>query len=287
MVAQLQCRPGNLAQLHRGGTGIGVLPELYLRPVQCRSVSAKHRARLTPDACVACSAGLIAAVGSSTCTGCPPGRWASNNESDTEGGLTVQVPSEATVCNACPMGTFAPTASSLLCQSCLPGKFSGEAASASCLACEAGTFSAQGSSYCASCEAGKVSVIAGSSSCDECSGETSSIAGSVECDRCIRGYYMSLEGECGRCPEGASCEYDGASTQEYLTINKDWWRISSNSHVLYECPLVRACAGGEVFENGYCHEGFEGPLCAVCKNGYYLNHDAQTCWKCEAIENPV
>ena len=34
----------------------------------------------------------------------------------------------------------------------------------------------------------------------------------------------------------------------------------------YRCPMVEACKGGL---NSSCEDGYEGPLCAVCSDGYY------------------
>jgi hypothetical protein len=128
-----------------------------------------------------------------------------------------------------------------------------------------------------------VSVAAGSSSCDECPGDTYSVAGSDICDRCLRFYYRSLQGTCELCPEGSLCPTDGASTQELLTIDKDVWRISATAVTLHACPFPEACTGGTLFVDegdGYCNEGYTGPLCAVCSEDFYFNSETRGCAKC-------
>mmetsp|Transcript_57436 Transcript_57436/g.113194 ORF Transcript_57436/g.113194 Transcript_57436/m.113194 type:complete len:737 (-) Transcript_57436:21-2231(-) len=149
-----------------------------------------------------------------------------------------------------------------------------------CNACAAGTFSGSQASECQQCLEGTLSATAGGSSCDECSGNTYSMAGSGVCDRCLRFYYRSLQGTCEPCPKGSLCPTDGASTQELLRIDKDVWRISAMAVILHSCPFPGACTGGTVFVEGYCDIGFEGPLCAVCSEGFYFNSDVQGCDEC-------
>ena len=45
-----------------------------------------------------------------------------------------------------------------------------------------------------------------------------------------------------------------------------------------KCPYAGSCKGGIDSE---CHEGYQGNLCATCKNGYYLRF--KTCLKCPRL----
>ena len=90
--------------------------------------------------------------------------------------------------------------------SCPPGKNQGGTGQAECDDCVPGTFSTNSSS----------------SFCEDCPGDTSSLGGSTECDRCNKFFYRELEvqgGGCLNCPEGTTCDTDGASTQEKLLID--------------------------------------------------------------------
>ena len=185
--------------------------------------------------------------------------------------------------------------------SCPPGKNQGGTGQAECDDCVPGTFSTNSSS----------------SFCEDCPGDTSSLGGSTECDRCNKFFYRELEvqgGDCLNCPEGTTCDTDGASTQEKLLIDPGFWRIQETSQIIYPCPIVHGCKGGVNFTmegDGYCREGYTGPLCAVvsprndvtilctryswswkfrrlfffhhaqCMSDYFFNRDAMQCTSCD------
>eukprot|EP00904_Undaria_pinnatifida_P002436 jgi/Undpi1/12193/HiC_scaffold_5.g01869.m1 len=52
---------------------------------------------------------------------------------------------------------------------------------------------------------------------------------------------------------------------ESLNLQQGFWRSSGTSRDIRECYESSACVGGT---EGYCSEGYEGPLCAVCADGY-------------------
>ena len=91
------------------------------------------------------------------------------------------------------------------------------------------------------------------------------------------------------CPTGASCDENGGSTQELLTVKPGYWRVAALSVDVLECPVKRICVGGRNFTDngdGYCAEGQMGPLCTQCDPaGFYFNPDKQYCIKCEKINN--
>jgi len=129
--------------------------------------------------------------------------------------------------------------------------------------------------------------------CLECTGQFFSSVGSTECNACRRNFFYSGDKDCVECPEGTSCPVDGASTQEMLTLEPGYFRISANTAQIHACPLTGACAGGTNFSvvsgksqwdpptYSYCAEGFAGPLCAACAvPGYYFDAELTTCVLC-------
>ena len=151
---------------------------------------------------------------------------------------------------SCGAGTTAAHMGSTLCTDCLPGKAQG----------------ATGQTVCVPCLAGTYAQYASSAFCDDCPGDGYSLPGWTTCTLCNKEYYYSLDGRCVRCPEGTSCPTDGGSTLELLTIEKDFWRVAPASDIVLDCPVPGACVGGTTFAdegNGYCEEGYTGPLCAV------------------------
>jgi len=99
-----------------------------------------------------------------------------------------------------------------------------------------------------------------------CPGNFFSSAASSGCFRCLAGFYYSIKGSCEACPVGTVCNSNGGATQENLTIAEGYWRVSSFSVDVIECPLLGGCAGASDFTelgDGYCSIGYTGPLCAV------------------------
>ena len=208
-----------------------------------------------------------------------------------------------TECVNCEYGTYAPTAASgacidcsagfatlkstaaILCSPCDAGKFSLGLA-ANCTACPAGYYSGNAAAECDECSPGTYTDVDGSGVCGDCPGDSYSTSASTICTLCLAGYYYSLAGECEDCPTGAVCETDGAATQVSLEIKRGFWRISSSAVDVYECPLKKSCQGGNEFSStetvgdGYCNKGFQGPLCAVCRSGFFYEVDENTCSKC-------
>ena len=106
--------------------------------------------------------------------------------------------------------------------------------------------------------------------------------------------------KCYKCVGGLQCKDDYASLKSGY-----WWKWSSETHkdryvvfrknlqeslpalgaddvrypypipTAYRCPLEESCIGGL---DSPCKPGYEGPLCAVCRTGYYKQ--LQTCKQC-------
>ena len=95
---------------------------------------------------------------------------------------------------------------------------------------------------------------------------------------------MSVVNTCEECPDGASCPVDGASTQNKLFIDAGYWRISADATQIHDCPFPNACVGGANFSregDGYCAEGYEGPLCAVCADVFFFDPDLEGFTSCD------
>ncbi|XP_073254412.1 uncharacterized protein [Porites lutea] len=190
-------------------------------------------------------------------------------------GWFVNASSEAKKCIECPAGGF----------------YSDQLAfvNDSCLHCKNGTFvhynNAPGKSPfdCKTCPDGT---------------ETYEFAGFRAC-KCLDNYYRTnLFGNCTLCEKngGLKCLDDFAN----LTAGF-WWKWKHQTHLEvyrnfiknvtnfsftpelhkandsgieypytipqpYRCPIAEACKGGL---NSSCEAGYEGPLCAVCSDGYY------------------
>jgi len=194
------------------------------------------------------------------------------------------------------------TSGASTCTACSAGQFS-ESLSVNCTDCAAGRYSGNAASTCIDCAAGNKAVSEGTAVCEDCPGESFSRPASTTCDLCIADYYFTHNGDpdicgvdssCCQCPEGAACLLDGGSTQEGLFISEGYWRINALSINVQACSWPKACAGGLNFTENiggsylqYCSEGYQGPLCGVCKPlEYYFDITTTECVPCGKLEDP-
>ena len=70
-----------------------------------------------------------------------------------------------------------------------------------------------------------------------------------------------------------------------LFPKEGYWRFNENSTRFLKCPKEIACIGAsedfygsQEFSTGVCAEGYEGPLCDSCSNGYSAIYNK--CIKC-------
>ncbi|CAN0450046.1 unnamed protein product, partial [Scytosiphon promiscuus] len=63
-----------------------------------------------------------------------------------------------------------------------------------------------------------------------------------------------------------------------LEIDAGFWRSSPTSKKILECPND-ACTGGITGAAGYCEDGYDGPYCSVCTDGFSrgLGTNCQVC----------
>lgn len=136
---------------------------------------------------------------------------------------------------------------------------------------------------------------------------TSLHAGHRAC-RCLEGHYrLDRFGPCYACnatSPGLRCVHESASIKEgfwwswaetekmmeeryvqytrYLTFDNISYpnvSVTYNGSLpkVYKCPLESSCKGG-ISSEEMCAAGYDGPLCAVCKSGYY--NWFNTCQSC-------
>ena len=56
-------------------------------------------------------------------------------------------------------------------------------------------------------------------------------------------------------------------------------RTVTRRHVLFPAVAAGACLGGSDPAD-QCHVGHEGPLCSVCKEGFYSTSETELCKSC-------
>ncbi|CAM9356916.1 unnamed protein product, partial [Ascophyllum nodosum] len=54
-------------------------------------------------------------------------------------------------------------------------------------------------------------------------------------------------------------------TLEWLQIQPGYWRATNNSLAILPCYKAEACNGGITGSEGFCHTGYSGPYCSVCR----------------------
>lgn len=89
---------------------------------------------------------------------------------------------------------------------------------------------------------------------------------------------------CAQCDSNTmECASVGTSV-ETLPLKATYWRATNYTNDIRKCLNPSACDGGDGgsgFAEGaqYCAEGYTGPYCAVCANGYFSS-PGRTCTKC-------
>ena len=134
-------------------------------------------------------------LNASSCEDCPSGYYAPTAQVDAclecGAGDHTKVASKATTCSSCDGGTYS-EGLAVNCSVCFAGTASSSRAS-SCSDCDAGKRSGDGAASCESCAGGSYSAT-GSANCSACGGGTYSSAGASGCSACgeFRGYRHHL-----------------------------------------------------------------------------------------------
>ena len=119
----------------------------------------------------------------------------------------------ASSCEDCPSGYYAPTAQAESCLECSAGDHTEVTSKATkCSSCDAGTYSAGRAVNCSICEAGKASSTR-ASVCYDCEAGKRSDRGAPTCSSCGAGTYSSVQGstECLNCTKGTYALSEGSS----------------------------------------------------------------------------
>ncbi|GMH83362.1 hypothetical protein TrVE_jg6491 [Triparma verrucosa] len=175
-----------------------------------------------------------------------------------------------------------------------------------CLPCEPGHYSTIEESFtCTQCLRG--SYLENPTTCTMCSTKVpnslSTRNGAEGIDSCVcprRTYFDASKGSSGACIScdglrGVSCNLPGQRL-ETLQIKPGFWRSSPTSTSIKRCYNNEACIGtvnASAHENSisdssfnsteelisYCAEGYEGPYCDVCSQGY--SGSFGSCRKCK------
>ena len=88
--------------------------------------------------------------------------------------------------------------------------------------------------------------------------------------------------ECLKCETGMNCTSQGVVLQS-LVLDENYWRSSLTSTEVLACPDGSGCVC-TIIDNGTiasCSEGYQGPYCSVCSEGYSKSA-AMTCTVCTA-----
>eukprot|EP00752_Nemacystus_decipiens_P017698 g15868.t1 len=73
----------------------------------------------------------------------------------------------------------------------------------------------------------------------------------------------------------------GRTTLEELLIERGYWRATNLSETVLACYNADACLGGKTGTSDYCRQGYEGPYCAICSEGYTAQFGF-VCSKCSS-----
>ncbi len=85
---------------------------------------------------------------------------------------------------------------------------------------------------------------------------------------------------CVECPTGSVCLERGITVQA-MQADTGYWRVSNASVSYYQCLTKDACVGGG------CAANRVGPLCAVCRDGYRQDTNAQSCSICPSHNDAI
>lgn len=131
---------------------------------------------------------------------------------------------------------------------------------------------------CSPCIDGSYQPQIGQQSCIPCDSteDTSGTVGNTSPDSCTcrDGRFREHPDDtgCVLCKEGMICE-DGQ-----ITMREGYWRSSNSSFVIIECPGGGGSCKGGASGDSICRDGYEGPMCNVCADGY--GRIGLTCVKC-------
>lgn len=118
--------------------------------------------------------------------------------------------------------------------------------------------------------------------CTECHEDSGRVDPDIACS-CVQTFYEIKPEVCTECPEGSDCSV-GGSTLKSLSLHPGHWRVGSQATDVYVCKVKEACLGGSSAGDASCAEGYGGPRCELCVEGFYPNANGE-CLVCPASDN--
>ena len=105
----------------------------------------------------------------------------------------------------------------------------------------------------------------------------------VTVSRCAAGSFADADGKCVECSKRLDCLSSGL-TMNNLQIVPGGYRFDESTEIVRDCLMgERACPGGNGTGNALCARGYEGPLCAVCSDGFILGR-GNKCIECASSD---
>lgn len=232
--------------------------------------------------CEPCAAGTFTSLeGEETCTQCEPGTYQGSSAAtlcfDCDVGYAA-VSTKSLECTICSAGEFANLTGTSVCSSCAAGRYQEEEGKSACLNCQPGFYSGSRSAQCTQCDKDTVAPFTSMTSCLACPENGQAAEDFTKCV-CAIGYYANSTEEdekvyCEVCPVGAVCDTPGV-TWETLETEEGYWRSSDSAFTFYQCAFDAYCTGGR---SSGCADHREGPLCAICEEGYSeLGNECKEC----------
>jgi len=261
----------------------------------------------------ACPVGSFANITSRVCQLCRPGTYQnvpSYSDSCTPCEVGEYQPDEGgTNCIQCERGTFQPKTGQSQCLQCRAGGYCASEQSGTCdggfTPCQVGTYNGKigqdDISACLPCPNGTYADDKeGLIQCPQCPFRLSSLGGKSNCTFCAAQFYLadtltprelfqSPDAFCKDCPPDANCVTN--TTLKTLQVPVGYWRDSSKTSTLYECPSKIVCKSSNTRQgnnNDYCITNHYGPLCESCQNedDYFSRVDGR-CINCPNMQRQV
>ena len=228
----------------------------------CKACESDEYALEGSGYCKKCTSGTYYEEVSNSCLDCPSGT------STPTGGVGLNT------CVKCQEGFYSSTSGAATCLNCVPGKYT-NVDQTECLQCPAGKISGVASSSCTVCEIGKFAEGKSNVECSFCNDEevlrgsttaTNSTTSALGCICPAGEFENNNTASCERVREGVREDVEGMNITT-LNLKQGYWRTAKESFDVLHCLGEHHCAGGSDMEAG-CEKGYEGPLCAVCSEGY-------------------
>ena len=167
--------------------------------------------------------------------------------------------------------------------------------------CPEGNFFDESTGGCEACPPGTFKSATGPTPCEPC--PKNFYAPESGAAMCCRHGYVLVDGFCRQCGQnvgayvlkGARCNAANGTTVATLEVKEHFFRFSPESTSVYRCPEDDdACRGSspglEGYGNGLCKTHAHGPLCMLCRSGYFRNSKTKEdlkavseCVRCDRI----